>query len=216
MATRAGQRNRRTSSLFLVAILAIAATISVSAYADTSGSSTLSITPPSTISGTKADVSSVAATFSGVQGQGQKTAGVVLSKLDFGDPTVGGSTAIEFIWTNTDQATGVLLNPNAWMETRIYFLDTDQQAATEGGYSGNCDSTTQRTFDDGGTKYVCPDPDDLHNFTVLSMSYAVASFLPSVDDQSVLYILADIHVPGGAPQGQQSQLNELTFNINVR
>ena len=90
MTTHAGQRNRRTSSLFLVAILAIAATISVSAYADTSGSSTLSITPPSTISGTKADVSSVAATFSGVQGQGQKTPGVVLSKLDFGSRDLPG------------------------------------------------------------------------------------------------------------------------------
>ena len=33
--------------------------------------------------------------------------------------------------------------------------------------------------------------------------------------QSELYILADITVPGGAPPGQQNQLNELTFNFTL-
>lgn len=215
MTTQARQRNRRVSSLFLVAFLVLAAMISATAYAATSSTSTLTITPPSTISGAKADVSSVTSTFIGVQGQGKKTEGVVLSKLTLGNPGDSDSTAIEFLWTDPQEAGGALLNPNAFLETRVYFLDTDQQAATEGGYSGSCDSETQRSFDDGGTKYVCPDPDELHNYKTLSMSNTAANFLPSVDGQSVLYILADITVPGGAPAGQQSALTELSFIVAI-
>ncbi len=213
--TQARQRNRRVNSLFLVAFLALAGMISVTAYAATSSTSTLTITSPSTISGARADVSSVVSTFTGVQGKGKKTEGVVLSKLTFGNPDDSDATVIEFIWTDPDEAAGVLLNPNAFLETRVYFLDTDQQAATAGGYSGSCDSITQRSFEDGGARYVCPDPDELHNFKTLSISNTAANFLPSVDGQSVLYILADITVPGGAPSGQQSSLTDLTFIIRI-
>lgn len=205
MATQAtGRRNRRTSSLFLVAIIGIAAVVTFATYAATSTSSTLTISPPSTSSGAKADVFSVASTFSGVQGKGKKTFGVVLSKLTFGTPGDSDNVVIEFLWTDPDQAAGVLLNPNAFLETRVYYVST------------SCPTADQRTFEDGGTVTVCPDPDEVHNFKALSISNTGANFSPSIDGQSVLYILADITVPGGAPAGQQSSLTELTFNIGIR
>ncbi|MBT5320023.1 MAG: hypothetical protein HOL45_08970, partial [Chloroflexi bacterium] len=173
------------------------------------------IPAPSTTSGAKADISSVSSSFSSVQGKGKKTTGVVLSKLSFGSSGDSDSTAIEFIWADPDQATSVLLNPNAFLEVRVYFLDSDQTVATDGGYTGDCSSSTQRAFEDSGTKYVCPDPDDTHAFKTLSIQNTAATFLPSLDGQSTLYILADIHVPGGAPAGQQGQLTTLNFNVNI-
>ena len=101
------------------------------------------------------------------------------------------------------------------METGIYYLDSDQQLADGGGYSGDCDADTQRSFDDGGTKFACPDTGDLAS-KALSRSMTSAYFVPTVIGKSVLYVLADINVPGGAPDGQQSSINELTFNIDVR
>ena len=204
MATQAtGRRNRRTSSLFLVAIIVIAAVVTFATYAAASGASTLTISAPSTDSGFKADVFSVASTFSGVQGQGKKTFGVVLSKLTFGTPGDSDDVRIEFLWTDPDQAAGVLRNPNAVLETRVYYVSTD------------CPTADQRTFEDGVTVTVCPDPDEERNFKALSISNTGAYFIPTILGQSVLYILADITVPGGAPAGQQSSLTELTFIIGV-
>lgn len=212
---RTRRKNGRVGTLLLLAIIVLAGLISIMTYAATSGTSTLTITAPATSSGAKADVSSVATSYTSVQGKGKKTTGVVLSKLSFGSAADSDSTAIEFLWTDPDQATSVLLNPNAFMEVRVYFLDSDQTVATDGGYSGDCNSTTQRSLEDSGTKYVCPDPDEVHGYKTLSIENTAATFLPSVDGQSTLYILADIHVPGGAPAGQQSQLTTLDFNIGI-
>lgn len=215
MATHTRRKHGRVGTLLLVAILVVAGLITVMAYAATSNSSTLNISAPSTTSGQKADISGNLGSYTSVQGKGKKTTGVVLSKISFGDSGDSDETGIEFIWADPDQATSVLLNPNAFMEVRVYFLDTDQTVATDGGYSGSCNSTTQRAFTDSGTKYVCPNPDEVHGYKTLSISNTAAVFLPSVDGQSVLYILADIHVPGGAPAGQQGQLTTLNFNVGI-
>ena len=200
------RRNRRVSSLFLVAIIVIAAVVTFTLYAGTSGASTLVISPPSTTSGAKADVSDLSASFSGVLGQAKKTKGVVLSKLTFGAPADSSNTTIFFYWTDPGQASGVLLNPNAFLETRVYHIST------------SCDPADQRTFFDEDVNdnvTVCPDPVSASNFTAMSIENATAIFRPSVTNQNVLYILADINVPGGAPAGQQSQLSELTFILEI-
>ena len=108
------------------------------------------------------------------------------------------------LWTDPDEATSVLLNPNAFLETRLYYV------------SSSCDAADQRTFDDGGTVIVCPDTSaTVQNFTAMSIQGTFAHFTALQASQSVLYILADINVPGGAPAGQQSQLNTLNFNFNI-
>ena len=56
----------------------------------------------------------------------------------------------------------------------------------------------------------------MQNFTAMSMQGTYANFIVTQASQSVIYILADITVPGGAPAGQQSQLNSLTFNLSIR
>ena len=198
--------NRRTSSLFLVAIIVIAAVVTFATYAASSGSSTLIITPPDTASGAKADVLSISTPFESVLGQAKKTKGVVLSKLKFGTGINSAGTRIEILWTDPGQATGVLLNPNAFLETRLYFIDS------------SCAESDRRTFTDPelGSVTVCPDfSATVENFTAMSMSGTYAHFTVTQPNKSVIYILADITVPGGAPAGQQSSLTELTFIIGV-
>lgn len=198
-----------------VLIIVIAAMLSVASYAASSGSSTLVISPPDSVSGNAVDIEAVSVTYTGIKGKGKKTEGVVLSKFNLATGVDSDELLVFFLWTDSDQASGALLNPNAFLETGIYYLDSDQQSADGVGYSGNCDADSQRSFDDGGTKYACPDTGDLAS-KALSRSNTAAVFVPTVIGKNVLYILADINVPGGAPSGQESLINELTFNIEVR
>lgn len=208
MATQAIKRNTRGRSLLLVALVVLAAVISFVSYAATSGGSSINISAPDTDNGTKADVSSVSTPFEGVQGQGKKTKGVVLAKLKFGTGINNFGTNIDMLWTDPGQAAGVLLNPNAFLETRLYFVDN------------TCPTEDQRTFVDVEVQespiIVCPDNSGtVQNFTAMSIQGTYAHFISTTSDQNLLYVLADINVPGGAPAGQQSQLNSLTFNFVI-
>ena len=204
MATQAAHRKNRVGTLFPLAIVVLAAVISFVSYAATSGGSTLTISAPDSDSGGVADITSVITPFEAIQGKGKKTNGVALAKLTMATGFESKGTRIEMLWTDPGEATGVLLNPNAFLETRLYYV------------SSSCDVADQRTFEDGGTITVCPDASGaVENFTTLSIQGTYAFFIATQTSQSVLYILADITVPGGAPAGQQSQLNSLSFNFTI-
>lgn len=191
------------------------ALVSIGLYAATEATSTVSVSAPGTSSGAKADVFSVGAIYSAIQGQARTQRGVVLAKLTFADSDYSDDIVVQFLWAAPDEAAGLLLSPVAFLQTGVYFLDTDQTDASDGGYAGSCNSTTQRSFDDGGTKYACPDPDIDKAHKVLSTQMAGTVFQPTVDGQGVLYILADISIPGRAPPGLQTQLTALEFNVAV-
>ncbi|MBI4340591.1 MAG: hypothetical protein HY680_11675 [Chloroflexi bacterium] len=205
---------KRKSLVILVLLLAVALGASLASWAATTSSGSLSITVASGNGVTDGSVAGVTTLSSNVTGLVGKSAqvqrGVTFRKITLPTSNYSNRLLVEFWLLSADQVGQVLNNPRAFIKTQLWWLDTDQ---TAGGGSSDC-ASTRLSITDSGTKYVCPDTGD-QAYKYITAANAGGLIRSTKTGQTVFYILGEITVPGGVPQGQQSQLSTLTYWANV-
>jgi hypothetical protein len=128
------------------------------------------------------------------QGGAQKIEGVGLYEISLGAPRFSDQVNIHILLTNPEGIRQALNNPNAFIDVAVWYPD-ESSSLTFSGIKVSKDDAAQAR-----------------------MSAERGSILlnPTISGQTTLYILASIIVPGGAPPGVQSQLEQLKFYIDVR
>jgi len=202
-------------ALAILGLLAFVLVASFTSWAATSGGSRVAITAVSgngVTDGRIALVTNLGGSVTGLVGnKAQKQVGVALQKITLASSSLSHKLVVNFLLTSPDSLGQALNNPNALIKAQLYWLDTDQ---TEEGTSSEC-SADRLSIADAGTRYVCPDTGgEASKYT--SKVTASADLRSSKAGQSVFYLLAEITVPGGVPQGQQSQLGTLAFWTKVK
>lgn len=179
----------------------MALTGSITAW--TAASSALNIdvhvSPGGTAGKAVTSVTGIGETFSITQGKAQKISGVELYEIQLGDAQFSNLIRIDLALLNPLDMGQVLNNPNAFIEAAIYYPGT---------------GADQITLDYDGTIAI-PDPGASAR-AIMTKVVGGTYLRPSVTGQSKLYIVASINTPGGAPPGQQGQLTDLRFYIDVR
>lgn len=225
------RKNGRVS-LLVAALIVIAAFLSVASYAATESSSTLSITALGTSSGGVADVVDVGIDFEATNKKGKKTKGIVISRFALGRASDSDNFFVNLVWSNSKDVKGVLKSHDAFLVTGLYFLDSDQTKASDGGYTGDCNDQTQRETkkvdpqEMGGAAgpdkkfFLCPDTGP-NSTKVMSKIIPTAVLMSTTPNKPNIFLLADIHkppkksdheVPAGSNPGE---VKKLEFNISL-
>lgn len=150
-------------------------------------------------SGEIADVTALSSYFTVSQGAAELIEGVALYRIELGSANFSNTISINLMILNPQDMGGVLNNPNAYIDVKVYYADTN--------------GTT--TINDEGTFVkVSPDTGD-HASYRMSRTEGDVFIKPSVTGKITLYVLASICTPGGIPPGQQSQLSNLRFYCHI-
>jgi hypothetical protein len=184
---------------FIIALLLVTLAGSVVTWAQSSSSLSFSISAAGTDGQVVTGITSIGETFSITQGKAQKVSGVELYKIELGSAQFSNLIRINLALLNPQDIGKVLNNPNSFIEVSVY-------------YPGTGDG--QVTLDYDGTTAI-PDNGDMAS-AMMSRVIGDVLLFPSVTGQSTLYILASINTPAGPPPGQQEQLTDLEFYIDVR
>ena len=207
-------RRKLKTLLFLGPLLTVlAATFAV--WAATSGTASFNIsvaTGNGVTDGSVATVTDMGASVTGLVGnKAQKQVGVALKKIALASSSFSDQVVVDFLLTDPENIGKVFNNPNSFIQAQLYWLDSDQSVDGAGS-----DCLAERlSVEDGGTKYVCPDTGNeaFKYFTRINASGVIQS---SKTGQDTFYLLAQIMVPGGVAQGQQSQLSTISFWDDVK
>lgn len=198
--------------LFTAAAALILGLTSVSYLAETDATFTLSIQPPNTTDGGHStEITDTSEPVSITIGKAQKVAGHQLFRVEIGEPS--GSDRVQAIvfWLNSDKASQVLSNPNAYIDVGFYH---DSGTAPSGGA---CPSDEFKTPNQLGTDICVTQsaPGDTFETQLLTPMLAEGTIMSTTANQQYLYVLATINVPGGAPPGQQPLSGTLDFQVQV-
>lgn len=138
-------------------------------------------------------------TFSITRGKAQKISGVELYKIELGDAQFSNLIRIHIALINPLDIGKVLNSSNSFIEMKIYYPGTGAEEITL-----NYDSSK-----------ALPDTGD-RAYGIMTRESGDITLFPSVIGQDTLYILASITTPGGPPPGQQEELTELKFYVDIR
>ncbi|MDA1258886.1 MAG: hypothetical protein O3C10_13755 [Chloroflexi bacterium] len=221
------------SGIVAAVVILLAAIVSVASYASTESSSTLNILALGTSSGGVADVVDVGIDFKATNKKGKKTEGIVISRFEMGQASDSDNFIADVVWTNSKDVKGILKSHDAFLFTGLYFMDSDQQKASNGGYSGDCGDQSQRETKDVDPEemgepagpdqkfYLCPDTSP-NSSKVMSSILPNAVLTSTTPDKANMFLLADIHkppkksdheIPAGSNPGQ---VKKLEFNITLK
>jgi len=196
-------------------------------------------------SGSFADITSLSAAVTRTNGGAQLQTGVALAKITMSS-AVTSSALVNIAWTNVAQATQVLTNPNSQISIGIYYTihsgycnassksvdaplvnltDTDSAQyclALDQSATGRFASSTGKLLLTGSQVggFLMP------NLTSSSLAACTTSLVDTGPwcqpssvtnaNQRALWVIASITTPGGIPQGQQGNINTLSFFISVQ
>lgn len=191
-------KGRSNRLIVLVLAALVGSTIS---WAATAGFTSISISPRGSLSGQIANVTALSGTFSVTQGKAQKVAGVELFKITMGVPEYSHLINVSMAILNPEEIERVLINPGAYIDVQVW-------------YPGSGDGFI--TINDGGNQVNVVQDTATKASARLSGIMGAALLQPSRVNQTTYYILASITTSGGLPPGQQEQLFNLRFWIDVR
>lgn len=165
------------------------------------------ITPGSGLpGGALAHATAVGSSVRIASGPADTVAGVELYRIHVGNPIDSNRLWVTFDWLNPNDAMKVLKNPSASIRVGVYEPVSSAQACSTTAYSVN-DPVN-------GSITVCQDPGPEASAT-LTTSIASAVLMPTVSNQSYLYVLASITTPGHIPAGAQSSVTSLQYYAAV-
>jgi len=190
----------RSRRLLLTAILIVTLVGSAIAWTGTSAAININITAGGGGDGKiVSEIIPIGETFSIARGNAQKISGVELYKITLSDAQLSNLIRVNIAFLNPNDVGKVLNSPNSFIQMQVYYPGTGEEEVT---------------LDYDGTK-VLPDTGTRAS-AFMSREVGDITLLPSVIGQTTLYILASINTPAGPPPGQQDQLTELKFYIDIR
>ena len=172
----------------------------VVSWASTSTGQSVSISSGSTASGGGvADTTRLLSSFTMTQGQAQKISGLELFRVDLGSAVYRNDIRIFFSLLNPEDIGKVLNNPRAFIEIQVGYKVNSGEDYTLG------DGTkVKKTLASG----------------IISVERGEIVLFPAMGEDTIdsdtYWVLGAITAPGGVPPGQQAQLNELRFYLDVR
>jgi hypothetical protein len=189
----------RKRRLFITIILLLTLAGSAIAWTQTSGTVSTTITAGGSNGDIISSITAIGETFTITKGKAQKISGIELYKITLTDAQFCNLIRINIALLNPQDIGKVLNNPNSFIQVQVYYPGT---------------GADEVTLDYDGSKAI---PDTGYGASAI-MSRAVGDVLlsPTITGQTTLYILASINTPGGPPPGQQAQLTDLKFYIDVR
>lgn len=235
---------RRRGVLAAVAVAAALATTGSAWLADTGGT-TFTISPPAGIqsnNGQAVTMTSMSATFTRPNGNAQLLAGVALERLTIASG-YGTDVGFDIAWLDPQDASKVLLNPNAQIYFGFYYpihtgscsgtnksVDATLATITDNSqtFCGELDTTATGSPVISGKLLLSPV--QLTGYLQTGVSDATAtstcggtgstwclpSGLGNAASTEVAYLAATIQTPGGKPSGQQATLSSLSFYFAAR
>lgn len=189
---------------FLFLGIAVAALLTGSIFAATTGEGQLSLTTGSSLpGGGLADVTPLAESFTLTQGNAQKVAGVELHRIDLGSSTIRNQIRVHASLLNPGDMSKVLNNPNSWVEVFLaYRVSSGEDFTLSTGEKVKIASLRVGA--------------DNH----MTRENGSVALLPEMGgdeiDSDTYWVLGTIKTPGGAPPGQQEQVGFLRFHVEVR
>lgn len=195
-------------------------------------------------SGAVASVTPMSATVSRTNGAATLQVGIALAKVTLGS-SMTTSLRVDVAWTNAIQAVQVLNTPNAQISIGLYHTihtgncvassnstDAPLVNLTDGGatYCAALDQTaTGKSVSTTGKLLLSRIQVGGYLVPHLDGSGALIACLTSTTDANVwcqpasitdpnqraFFVIASVVVPGGTPEGQQANLNTLSFYIGV-
>ncbi len=174
------------------------------AWVQSSTTSALNISKGSALdSGKIAEVTPLLVSFNYVKGAASKVTRIPIFRINMANPQIIPSIRVSIL--NLSDLGKVLNNPNAFIDTELWYPDKDA-------------TSNYITIDDAKTP---ANPEgkivqDIGAEGTMSRISGEIALRPTVSNKDTFYILVSITVPGGIPQGQQEQLSELKFFVDVR
>lgn len=189
---------KRKKILLIIAVfLLLASTLS---WAATSSGQNISVSSGSTAAaGGVSDVTALSSSFTITQGRAQRISGVELYKVDLGSASYRNNVKFFLTLLSPEDMGQVLSNPHAFIQVEVCYKVTSGEDYTLG------DGTKVKKTSASGM--ITAESADLVLFPTMGGDTA---------DSDTYYVLGSITVPGGVPAGQQTQLTELDFYLNVR
>lgn len=190
----------RKKKIIVVAAIVLLLTVTAVSWAVNNDSQNLSISSGSTASGGRvADTTALSSSFTITQGQAQKISGVELFRIDLGSAVYRNDIKIFLLLRNPEDIGSVLNNPHAFIEIQVAYKVNSGQDYTLG------DGTKVKNTSATGIM-------DIENGDIILTPVMGGDTV----DTDTYWVLGSITTPGGIPPGQQSQLNQLDFYIDVR
>ena len=182
-------------------MLVVALVVASVSFAQAALGTGTSIAPASNLTGgVIAEVTSIQDTFTVSKGAAQKVEGVKLYKITLGGPQY--SDQIRILILLLSEVGKSLNNPHAYIDLEVWYPGQGPDSITI--YDPTI-SQNVAIVQDTGTE------------ARLSKIIGEARLNPTVQNETTLYILSAITVPGGRPKGQQIQeLLDLNFYAEVR
>ncbi len=222
-AASANGRGRRPAlRIALAAVSALALAASVVAYLDASGIADTTIQPVTGaggVVGAPFDIVPTGDTVTVPTGRASLTAGQELAYVEAALPADSNTVGVVVNWTDPQDASSVLNNPNAAIVVGLYYPVASASACTtpadaftgQAWYDVSAPAAAVACLAPGANSWaVLQAPSRRYQGHTTS---AVLTGLPA--GQSTFYVLASIVTPGNAPQGQQTQLASLDLRLNV-
>lgn len=189
----------RSKGFYFLLALLVAALFFTGVFAASIGTGNLSIlSGSSTNDGKAADISYPGDAFVIIEGKAQKIRGIRVCNVDMGNASFRDRIEIRAMLLDPQDMGQVLNNPNSWIEIVVAY----EVSSGEDFILSNGKKVKVATLRESVDNHMTRNNGDIQ-------------FMPQMGGTSIdldtYYILGSIMVLGGAPPGQQDNLNSLTI-----